>query len=68
MNCCLCENYYETEKSFHTHIKGLAICYACYSDMDFDTEIAFHNFIENLIRQIPDKSEIYASAFDVNCW
>ena len=63
MKCCLCEYYHEDDTYLHTLIKGFAVCYCCYSDMDFQTEVAFHSFVENLIRVLPDKSDIKKSAF-----
>ena len=63
MNCCLCENRHDDgDEFFHTHIKGFAVCYCCEDDMNDDTRAAFNSFIENLIRQVPDKSEIYKSS------
>ena len=64
MKCCLCEQYEEIQsQNWHTLIKGFAVCYACYSDMDLKTETAFHKFVGNLIRMMPKDVEIKASAF-----
>lgn len=56
--CSLCGFYIEKEDFVHTKFNRFVVCLACYSDMDSDTEIAFHKFVECLAKQKPEYFEI----------
>jgi hypothetical protein len=59
MTCCLCGYWHDDDSSLQTHIKDLIVCLCCYDDMDDQTKVAYNAFVENLIRMLPDKTEIY---------